>query len=126
MKAANHSMDVLDTREFLGLANRVNRSRVSATGEDDQPFVLHIDHHGLIIMNIGVLLPLIAPERIVQGKAGFKVRCTMHLSSHKHEITEHIRRTTLLNEVDAIVRENLTIWWRQINLMTVGKNHFSF
>src|SRR5262245_2724285 len=126
MKTANHSVDFLDTRKFLRLTDRIDRSRMTATGEDDQPFVLYIDHHGLIVMNIGVLLPLSVPERIVQGKAGFKVRCAVHLSSHKHEITEHIRRTTLLNKVDAIVREDLAIWWWQVNLMTIGKNHFSF
>src|SRR5262249_46543551 len=65
MKSTDHRMDLLDTGEFLGLADGVNRTSMTATGEHYQSFVFHVDNHSLIIMDIWVFLPLGVAQGVV-------------------------------------------------------------
>ena len=69
MKSAKHSIHLLDSGQLLGVANAVDGPRVSTAGENHESLLLDVYYHGLVVMDQGVLLPLVCNAGIVAREA---------------------------------------------------------
>lgn len=90
MKAAEHCIYFLNSRQLLSLANGVNGPGVSTAGEDHQTLAFDVRHHCLVVVNQGVLLPLVCNAGIVDRKASLERGPSMDLTCHQNQVAQEI------------------------------------
>src|SRR5262249_33325780 len=126
MKSADDGIHLLDSRQLLRVTNGIDRPRMPTAGEDHEPLVLDMHHHGLVVMDQGVPLPLACNTSVVDRKPLLEGSRTVDLPRHQHKAPQEIRWPSLFDELDALVGEDTSIGRRKMELMAIGKNNFSF
>src|SRR5262245_24992094 len=122
MKSADHGVDGLDAGQSLGMANRIDDSRVPAAREDNESLVFDMQYDRLVVMNEGVRPPLPLQMSVVHGKPLLKRCRALELSRHQYQAAEQVRRSPLLDKLDAFSRQHAPIRRRNTHLAAIWKN----
>ena len=120
------ALNLLDSSQLLGVANGVDGPRMSTAGKYHESPLLDMYYHGLVVMDRGVLLPLICNAGIVNREAPLEGCRAMDLPRHQHEIPQEKGWPPLFDELDAFLRQDTPIRRGKIEFVAIGKDNLSF
>ena len=86
MEAADHRVHLLDSRQLLGVANGIDGPGMPTASEDHQALSLDVHHHCLVVVDQGVLLPLVCNAGIMNREAPLERSRAMDLARHQHQV----------------------------------------
>src|SRR5262245_4013449 len=114
------------TREISRMLQRVHDACMTATGQDNQTLIFHVDDHRLIVVNQWVRLPL-AVDPGDLGRVSFLKGCGSRDLSRDERVPVHQhRRRPVFDDLDALGLQIALAWRDMLGLVPVGKNIFSF
>ena len=105
VETTDEGMDLAHSGDPLGVANDVDGPRVAAAGQHDQPFASNVDDHRLVVPDPGVRLPSIVSAGLLAGEALLEVSHPLGLPAHEHRLIEEQRRSSFLDDFDALCGE---------------------
>ena len=126
MKAADDRMNAIYSRHLPRALQCVHHAGVAATGQHDEPFVLHVDHDRLIVMNPRIRLPLAIDQRELIWTAFLERRRTRDLSGHERMSSDQHRRTALFDNLDILGFEVTLVRRKMFRLVPVELDVFAF
>ena len=119
MKAADHGVHLLDSRQLLGVANGVDGSGVPTAREDHKTLSLDVHHHCLVVVDQEILGPPVCDAGVVDREAPLERGRAMDLARHQHHVTQEIGWSPLFNNLNALVRQKASIGKGKMNLMAI-------
>jgi hypothetical protein len=88
VEPADDGIDLLDAGQILGIAHGIDNTGMTTTDQDHQPFVPHMQQHGLIIENEWVPFPLAAAQCLLPWHATLECCGPVDLSCHQERSIE--------------------------------------
>src|SRR5258705_8890737 len=100
MEAADDRMNAIYPRHLPRALQCVHHAGVTATGQHDEPFALHVDHDRLIVVNPRIRLPLAIDQRELIWTALLERRRTRDLPGDQRMTADQHRRTAIFDNLD--------------------------
>src|SRR5262245_40749007 len=126
VKSTDDCVNIVDTCHISSVLQRVHDTGMTATGQDNQAFIFHVQYHRLIVVNQWIRLPLaVDPGNL--GRVSFLERCgSRDLPGDKRMIADQHRRCPLFDDLDALGLQIMAAWRNMLGFMPVWKDVLSF
>src|SRR5260370_21358822 len=88
VETTDDGVDLLDTGQLPGIAHDIDDARMTASGQDHEPFLSNMEYNCLVIQNEGVPFPLAAAECLLPRHTTLESRRPVHFPGHQQGTVE--------------------------------------